>query len=398
MTMNDHWGYNKNDHHWKSTEDLVRKLVDIASKGGNFLLNVGPTAEGVFPAPCVERLAAMGRWMKVNGESIYGTAASPFDALPFGRCTVKRLPSGDSDLYLHVFHWPADGKLVVPALDNTVKKAWLLADPSGPLLAAARAGTDVMVTLPAAPPDPIDSVVVLRVAGAPVVIRAPGIEAPSPIFIDTLPVRITTDVPGSEIRYTLDGSDPGPSSLRCEGVLRLDRSARVRACVCRGGKRISPVAEAAFEKQAPRPAVDPAGKKRGLRYAYYEGDWKALPDFKRLAPKRTGVTDRFRIDLDRREEHFAFRFTGYVQVPADGVYRFYVESDDGSRLYVGDTLLVENDGLHGPQERSAEIALAAGLHPLTVCMFECTGGQALEVSISGPGMKKRSLPAEMLYR
>lgn len=76
MTMNDHWGYNKNDHNWKSKEDLIRKLVDITSKGGNFLLNVGPTAEGLFPQPSIERLAAIGKWMKINGESIYGTSAS----------------------------------------------------------------------------------------------------------------------------------------------------------------------------------------------------------------------------------------------------------------------------------------------------------------------------------
>ena len=87
MTMNRTWGFKRDDHDWKSAETLVRNLVDIASKGGNYLLNVGPTAEGLIPAPSVERLEAIGRWMRVNGESIYGTEASPFAETPWGRCT-----------------------------------------------------------------------------------------------------------------------------------------------------------------------------------------------------------------------------------------------------------------------------------------------------------------------
>jgi len=90
MTMNEHWGWNRRDGDWKSSDDLIRKLVDIASKGGNFLLNVGPTPEGELPAPCVERLQEIGRWMRVNGEAVRGTDASPFEELRWGRCTVKR--------------------------------------------------------------------------------------------------------------------------------------------------------------------------------------------------------------------------------------------------------------------------------------------------------------------
>ncbi|MBI2432507.1 MAG: alpha-L-fucosidase, partial [Candidatus Hydrogenedentes bacterium] len=162
MTMNDTWGFKSTDTNWKSTQDLIRKLVDIASKGGNFLLNVGPTAEGLIPTASVERLAAMGAWMKVNGESIYGTTASPFQGLAWGRCTTK-----PGKLYLHVFDWPGDGKLVVPGLKNKVEKAYLLADPGRNALAVSRSGKDQTVALAATAPDPIASVVVLEIAGAP---------------------------------------------------------------------------------------------------------------------------------------------------------------------------------------------------------------------------------------
>jgi len=167
MTMNDHWGYNKHDQRWKSTEDLIRKLVDIASKGGNFLLNVGPTGEGLIPGPSVERLEAMGRWMQVNGDSIYATSASPFAKLPWGRCTQKALGENTTRLYLHVFQWPADGKLLVPGLGNKPLKAFLLSDAKQSALPVASRDAGVTVDLPPQAPDPIDTVVVLDVAGPP---------------------------------------------------------------------------------------------------------------------------------------------------------------------------------------------------------------------------------------
>jgi alpha-L-fucosidase len=159
MTMNNTWGYKSYDNNWKSTEDLLHKLADIASKGGNFLLNVGPTAEGLIPQPSVERLAAMGEWMKVNGESIYGTTASPIGAVPWGRCTVK-----PGKLYLHVFKWPGDSKLRVSNLKSEVKKAYLLVDKERKELEADRVGdNEVIISVPEKTPDPVNTVIVVEI-------------------------------------------------------------------------------------------------------------------------------------------------------------------------------------------------------------------------------------------
>ena len=161
MTMNDTWGYKSYDDHWKSTADLIQKLSDIGSKGGNFLLNVGPTSEGVIPQPSIDRLAEVGGWMKVNNEAIYGASAGPFTYLKWGRATRK----GDM-LYLHVFHWPANGELKLP-LSNKATNAYLLSDPSKKKLATASAGDILTVKVPAQAPDPIDSVIALRIQGQP---------------------------------------------------------------------------------------------------------------------------------------------------------------------------------------------------------------------------------------
>jgi len=169
MTMNNHWGYNKNDQNWKSSTTLIRNLIDCASKGGNYLLNIGPTSEGVFPEASVERLAEIGKWMKRNGQSIYGTQASPFEGLAWGRCTQKRM-GGKTRLYLHVFDWPTDGKLVLPGLANKPVKAFLL--DGGQPLEVASADNQVAVALPENAPDKIASVVVIDIKGRPEIIKS----------------------------------------------------------------------------------------------------------------------------------------------------------------------------------------------------------------------------------
>ena len=157
MTMNDTWGFKSWDHNWKSPETLIHNLIDIASKGGNFLLNVGPTAEGLIPESSVERLQKMGEWLAMNGEAIYGTSASPFDRPEWGRFTAK-----DQKIYAHVFDWPETGQLAVPPCQKKISRAYLLADPAQTALSVEQSADGVVISLPVEAPDPIAAVVVLE--------------------------------------------------------------------------------------------------------------------------------------------------------------------------------------------------------------------------------------------
>ena len=159
MTMNTTWGFNRNDHEWKSSETLIRQLVDAASKGGNYLLNVGPTGEGEIPPESLERLADIGKWMARYGESIYGTTANPFEQTPWGRCTVKHRENGTT-LYLHIFERPADGVLKVPAwTQEAVQSArWV----GGDTIQTRTVNGYVEIELPMELPDAVDAVLAIE--------------------------------------------------------------------------------------------------------------------------------------------------------------------------------------------------------------------------------------------
>ena len=396
MTMNDHWGYNKADKNFKSAGEIIRMLADITSKGGNYLLNVGPTAEGLFPPESIERLTAIGRWMQINGNSIYETHASPFKQLPWGRCTQKSTGTG-TILYLHVFDWPSDGKLILPGVLNNPEKATMLADQAGKPLNVTRDNDALIIYLPKRAPDSINSVIALNLKGKLDLTDPPVFETEFESFVDSLNISFSTDRENVEIRYTLGKSDPSINSTLYSRPFLITTSATINARYFREGKPVSGVITKEFRKVDPVRVEDPGVVIPGLHFKYYEGVWDSLPDFNTLRPVKEGIVTDFEFTPRKQDDLFGFVYSGFIRIPQNSVYFFYTGSDDGSRLYIDDKPAVNNDGLHGMTEKSGTIALAKGYHKIRVAYFERTGNDNLIVLIKSQNLPKQVLPKEWLY-
>ncbi len=167
--------------------------------------------------------------------------------------------------------------------------------------------------------------------------------------------------------------------------------------VFREGKALGDTNQRTFKKVSARPAEKIEGLISGLKYECYEGDWNRLPDFDSLRPAASGISKNFDISLCQRGERFGLRFRGYLKLARAGVYRFYLQSDDGSKLYIGEECIVDNDGLHASEEKNDMIALAGGVHPISVIFFEKSGGEDLTVSYSGAGIEKQDIPASAVF-
>ena len=401
MTMNRSWGYQSFDVAFKPTQELVRKLVDIASKGGNFLLNVGPDERGRFPEESIDRLAAIGDWMQVNNESIHGTFASCFTDLDWGRCTRRNLPDGNQRLYLHIFDLPESKVIRLPGIlnDPVERGAYLLATPGAGPLVVERAGADLAIQLPDGMDPGIDTVLVLDIKGPAIVVEAPSIDVTEPIFLESATLNFSAASDDVEIRYTLDGTTPELGSTSGgNGPIEIRRSATVMARCFFEGSPVGGVATAALRRVEPLRAVQTLTSRPGLRWTTHLGAFKTVADFADIETAAEGVASSIDLSMQPRPENFAVRFTGFLEAPQTGIYRFSLDSDDGSRLKIGDVVVVDNDGLHSALEKSGVIALEKGLHPLRLDYFEGTGQDDLILKWSGPNFELQPIPAEALKR
>jgi alpha-mannosidase len=216
-------------------------------------------------------------------------------------------------------------------------------------------------------------------------------------FLGQTAARITCPNPGAEIRYTVDGSEPTPHSTRYQGPITVTETCVLKTRAFLPGADDDFVGSLQFSRLVPKEPLQAVAVEPGLRCRYYEREWSKLPNFDLFAAKQRLLTKTIAIPPVARPENYGLVFEGLVSVAQEGIYDFWISSDDGSILVVADSLLVNNDGLHGPGEVGGSMALKPGLHRIKVCMFQAQGGQDLRVFIAGPGVQKQLLPESMLW-
>lgn len=205
---------------------------------------------------------------------------------------------------------------------------------------------------------------------------------------DSVLITIKTAVPGGDIYYSLDGSEP---VKRYETPFYLSSPAQIKARVLKKGRKPG------FIKTRTIRFVDP--DRNGLQYRYYPGQWVKVPNMDNLTPRHKDRVYRFGLEgLYLPDELFALRFTGKIKIEKQGKYTFWTSTNDGSLLYINGRLVVSNDGLHGPQERSGSIFLSPGKHDIRLDYFQAGGGLFLKVWYQPPDGNRMEIPAEVLFQ
>ncbi|MBV5314393.1 MAG: GH92 family glycosyl hydrolase [Prolixibacteraceae bacterium] len=233
--------------------------------------------------------------------------------------------------------------------------------------------------------------------GEPVV-QPPYIKTGDLLFSNSTVVELDCETQNSIIRYTLDSSEPTEKSMLYEKPFEITTSTLLKIRAFASDRKASQVFNWQFEKAKLKEETQITAVKPGMHYDYFEKFFVNVTDLDLVQPVSSGITNKFSFDEKKRENYFGFRVKGFIKVPKDGIYTFYLKSNDGSRLYIDGDELIENDANHAAVEEPGILALKAGLHPIEVKYMQCGGGKALTVSWSGPGMEKHEIQPKELFR
>ncbi|MCJ7681650.1 MAG: PA14 domain-containing protein, partial [Candidatus Aminicenantes bacterium] len=225
----------------------------------------------------------------------------------------------------------------------------------------------------------------------------PRLGNPTPLFINSISVILKTPKEDASIVYTTNGSEPSESSTPYGGPFSLKDTTVVKTKAYWPGGISSRTVSHALTRVSPEPSTAVNHPSPGLSVRVFEGEWQSLPDLEDIDPVRSTVILRPSLEELKENENFALHMTGYLAVPETGVYLLTIMSDDGSRLKINGSVVIENDGVHGMRAKTGAAALEKGLHPFELLYFQGKGGRGLRMGISGPGLNEEDIPAGMFF-
>jgi alpha-L-fucosidase len=422
------YGYNREEDAWdyNSAQSLVLQLIDKVSRGGNFLLDIGPDEHGKIPPIMQERLLQIGDWMKINNEAIYNTVswkkASQWSA---GKTDYKpKNNSGDlllkltvdpdpgyavkeyfftynpskNDLYVILPKYPSDKKVVIQDLTispNT--KIELLETHEG--LTWQQQGNDLLIQLPEFDPNKIKSqyAFVLKINNA-------GAFAAKPVVHinyaknSLKPLVTITSYGNTQAYYTLDGSMPTENSTVYTKPFEVDRSATLQVRTFKKDVLPGNVVSAPLKVFAWQGSEKISNANPGLKLTAYEGNaFQSVDDLNNARVVKNAIVENISLKDTSRKEEAGLMYQGYINIPKTDIYTFYLSSDDGSKLWIGNDLVVDNDGSHGDQGKEGGIALKKGYHAFKLGYFNGVGEAGLQLRYSVYGSGEKPLPSSFLY-
>jgi alpha-L-fucosidase len=413
------WFYHASqDEKVKSLEHLIKIYFESVGRNSLLLLNIPPDKRGLFHENDVSRLKELKKYLDLtfNTDLALGASAKTNNFVK-GHGTDK-LVDGDDSTYWAAQKYLEDSSVVVDFGKTELFDVILLREPIEIGQRVAEFEIDVMengswrllskgttigykqlVRLPVTSAQKI-RVRILKSRGLAAISQMSVYKRPPVVMVNSMgssfekdiSIMLNSDIASTMIFYTLDGSKPTVNSTLYRGPFKISESAVLKA-IAQGGLLVT---TEKFERNKLFPAVNVEKVKTGLNYKYYEGGWQTLDNMPNAKIVSEGLVDSFDIKNRKRDNHFAFEFSGYFWAPVDGSYSFYLSSDDGARLYLHDSLLIDNDGLHGMGEKKSNIGLKKGLHPIKLQYFNATGDLGLKLYVEGPGLEKQVVPDSFL--
>ena len=383
--MGKSFGYNRNEEpqDYNTSEQLIRMLVDIVSRGGNLLLNIGPRSDGTIPEIMINRLEDIGHWLEKNGEAIYETTVNRKISSGNVKFTLSK---NKRYLYAFVNQIPKQ-KFVIKGITGSGGEQIVHLGKRRKLnWRNVRGDLEIDIPKKLYPVFGNDPVHVFKIPVLPY-LSEPSVE----IVLDSsyADVTIVSEDRFSRLEYAFgNNTDQIKKYTYYDGPFRINRPGILNFRATKEERRPSKTVSVPIEI---------LNAQNGLYKKTYSGEWENCDEMIKGELVEETISIDFSID-EYRKNNFGHSFSGYLQVDKDGTYEFQTSSDDGSRLFIGGFPVVDNDGLHGRQVANGEIPLKVGFHEIRLDYFEGGGQQSLELKWKGPGFNWRTIPSFMLFK